>query len=91
MVRKEIGSFTWDFLESIFVSNLVTSQYMTRRIIEEIKFYEILKPFDILREGVFGSGCGLEDEHLILINLNFSHDGLVYQDSFEWDLVSENV
>lgn len=74
-----------------FVFKLVTSDYMTRRIVEEIKFYDCVKPFEFIKEGVFGSGAGLEDEHLITINLNLSHERYSYQDAFEWNLSSIDV
>ncbi len=66
----------------------MASEYMTRRISEEIKFYDCLNPFEVIRDGIFGVGTGLENEHLININVNISHQGYVYQDSFEWNIVS---
>ena len=63
---------------------------MTRRIIEEIKFYDIVKPLKKLREGVFGSGCGIYyDEHLIKINLDIKDENVTYRDTFEWDVLNE--
>jgi hypothetical protein len=61
---------------------------MTRRISEEIKFYDCLNPFEVIRSGIFGVGTGLENEHLININFNLTHQGYVYHDSLEWNIVA---
>jgi hypothetical protein len=62
---------------------------MTRKISEEIRFYEKVKPFSKIKEGVFGYGSGINDEHLININLNVTHQKFSYKDQFEWDIVNE--
>jgi hypothetical protein len=76
------------FNYNYFIS--VCSEYMTRRISEEIRFFEKVKPFKLLKEGVFGSGSGINDEHLIKINLDLKYGGYNYQDEFEWDLINED-
>jgi hypothetical protein len=62
---------------------------MTKKILEEIKFYEKFHPFDLFKNGVFASGCGIENEHLININLDISEHNLTFRDSFQWDIINE--
>jgi len=63
---------------------------MTRKISEEIKFYERIKPFSKLSAGLFGNGCGIADEHLITIDLKIITENISYIDSFEWDVLNES-
>ena len=62
---------------------------MTRRIVEEIKIYDKIKPYKQIYDGIFGSGCGLQDEHLINIDLNISNSNVTYKDQFEWDIIND--
>jgi hypothetical protein len=63
---------------------------MTKKILEEIKFYEKFHPFELFKKGVFGSGFGIENEHLIHINLDIVDDGITLKDSFQWDIINED-
>ena len=62
---------------------------MTRKILEEVKFYERVKPYEKFKNGIFGSGSGLQGEHLITIDLDLNSEGLNFKDSFEWDILNE--
>ena len=69
---------------------------MTRKILEEIRFYEKYQPYKLFKSGVFGSGAGIQEEHLITIKLDLEAEGdmgqLSYKDIFEYDILSmENV
>jgi hypothetical protein len=35
-------------------------------------------------------GVGINDEHLIVINLEIKKDEVLYKDSFDWDIINEN-
>ena len=62
---------------------------MTRKILEEIRFYKKFHPFELFKDEIFGSGCGIEKEHLININLDVTSERLTYKDSFQWDIINE--
>ncbi len=68
---------------------LACAEYMTKKILEEIKFYEKFNPYDLFKEGVFGPGGGIENEHLININLDLTDDSFTFKDSFQWDIINE--
>lgn len=59
---------------------------MTKRILEEVQLYEKHQPFKLIRSGIFGSGCGIRDEHLVTVSIDFGN--LV--DKFEWNIIDEN-
>lgn len=62
---------------------------MTRKILEEVKFYDKVGPWTMFKGGVFGSGVGIEDEHLLTIKLDIANEEVTYRDAFEWDLIGE--
>jgi hypothetical protein len=65
------------------------AEYVTKRISEEIKFYDKVKPYKMFKNQVFSSGCGIGEEHIINIKINLDNEGLIFNDSFEWDLLNE--
>ena len=62
---------------------------MTRKILEEIKFYEHFRPFYLIKSGTFGNGGGVEDEHLIPITIDIASKNFFYRDTFDWDITNE--
>lgn len=90
-----VNRFSFDFLEckTNFFDKcciiLGCAEYMTKKILEEVKFYDRFNPYDLFKSGVFGSGCGIENEHLININLDITDKSLTYKDSFQWDIINE--
>jgi hypothetical protein len=63
---------------------------MTRKILEDIKFYDKIKPYQLIKQGVFNSGCGIEDEHLVTIYLDIVYDNIRFKDELEWDITNED-
>jgi hypothetical protein len=69
---------------------LVCSEYMCKRILEDISLYNTVRPFSLFKSGIFGSGMGVVEEHIIPITINIENQGCIYKDQFEWDLANEN-
>jgi hypothetical protein len=63
---------------------------MTRRITEEIKIYDKFQPYILFKEGVFGHGTGIDDDHVINVKIDLTHGNITYKDSFEWDILNED-
>jgi hypothetical protein len=63
---------------------------LTKKILEEIHFYNRFRPFKMLNSGMFGNGQGIEGEHLININIDITYGNFNFKDNFEWDLINQN-
>lgn len=80
--------FTLDYLEGKQTNKVVAAEYITSKILEEIKFYDTFRPFEFIKSEVFGQGSGMEGEHLLPVALNLKVDGFSYKDEFDLDIVN---
>ena len=62
---------------------------MTTAIKKEIEFYEKYKPYEMLKNGIFGSGMGIKGEYLIPMKIDIKKENMHFQDEFEWDILSQ--
>lgn len=65
------------------------AEYVTKKIKEEISFYDKCKPYEVLKSGIFGNGTGIEGEYIIPIKIDIHNEYGDYNDEFEWDLLNQ--